>query len=31
MGALDVDDFTFRDTNTDGQKDLIAYHSDGTV
>lgn len=31
VGDLDIDDFTFRDTNSDGKKDLIAYHPDGTV
>jgi hypothetical protein len=31
MGTTDVDDFTFRDANSDGKKDLIAYHPDGTV
>lgn len=31
LGHSDVDDFTFRDTNNDGQKDLISYHSDGTI
>ena len=31
MGTTDVDDFTFRDANSDGKKDLIVYHPDGTV
>jgi|GEM_PF-1357237 len=31
MSDLDIDDFTFRDTNSDGKKDLIVYHLDGTV
>lgn len=31
MSGVDIDDFTFRDTNSDGKKDLIVYHTDGTV
>ena len=31
MGTTDIDDFTFRDANSDGEKDLIVYHPDGTV
>lgn len=31
MSDVDIDDFTFRDTNSDGKKDLIVYHTDGTV
>lgn len=31
IGATDVDDFTFRDANDDDKKDLITYHTDGTV
>jgi len=31
MGVSDIDDFAFRDTNSDGKKDLIVYHPDGTI
>lgn len=31
IGNTQVDDFAFRDTNNDRQKDLISYHSDGTI
>lgn len=31
VGVSDIDDFTFKDANSDGKKDLIVYHPDGTV
>jgi hypothetical protein len=31
MGDSDIDDFTFKDANSDGKKDLIVYHPDGTI
>jgi len=31
MGMTPVSDMTFRDINSDGTKDLIVFHDDGTV
>ena len=31
IGSTPVTGMTFRDINSDGQKDLIVFHDDGTV
>ena len=31
FGTSDISDFSFRDANSDGKKDLIVFHEDGTV